>query len=123
MAGDRIRRADADLTLGRIGEEVDILHALAQIIEDRDAALGQRLAVGGRDDAAAAAIDQLDGERIFQLDDRLGDRGLRDREPPGGLAHAAGLDDREQDIEVAQFQPAFGAVVPGHGRSFHLVMS
>src|SRR5262249_32994916 len=59
---DRIGRSNADLALGWIGEEIDVLHALPQIVEDRDAALRERQAVGRRHHATATAVDEFDPE-------------------------------------------------------------
>jgi len=65
----------------------------------------------------------LNAERVFQLDDGLGYGRLRDVEADCRLSHAAGLDDRHQDIQVAKLEAAFYAVIPGHQKtSFQLVM-
>jgi hypothetical protein len=95
----------------------------SQIVEDRDAALAERQTVGGRNHAAPAAVDQLDAERVLQLYDRLGHRRLGDLEAIRRLAHAAGLDDGHQDVEVPQFETALDAIGPGHRLgSFQIVM-
>ena len=120
--GDRVGRADADLPGRRVGQEFDVLHALAQVVEDRDAALLQCEAVGRRHDAAPPAVDQSHAERVFELGNRLGYGRLRDVEAARRLAHAAGVDQGGEDVEVAQLEATLGALVPGHGPSFRKVM-
>src|SRR5260370_32325783 len=50
------RRRDPDFPRRRVGEEFDVLHALLQFIEYRNAAPDERAAVRRRRDAARAAI-------------------------------------------------------------------
>ena len=50
------RRRDPDFPGRRVGEEFDVLHALLQFIEYRNAAPDERAAVRCRRDAARAAI-------------------------------------------------------------------
>ena len=76
--------------------------------------LPKRKAVGRRHDAAPTAVDQPNAERVLQFHHRLGNGGLGYAEAARRLAHAAGLDDRHQNIQVAQLEAALGAVVPGH---------
>jgi hypothetical protein len=47
---------------------------------------------------------------------------LGDAKTAGGLSHTAHFDDGQQDIEIAQFEAAFGSIVPWHERPFPLVM-
>lgn len=54
---------------------------------------------------------------MLQVRNRFRDGGLGHVDVPRGFAHAAGLHDRHQDIEVTQFEAALDAVVPGHGDS------
>src|SRR5436309_3436900 len=68
----RIGSADAQLARRRIGQEVDVLNALAQIVEDRDTALLQSKTEGGRHDAASTAVNEAYAERTFQFCNRLG---------------------------------------------------
>ena len=48
------------------------------------------------------AIDQLDPERALQVGDGLRNGRLRRSEAPGRGRHAAGVDDRDEDIERSQ---------------------
>ena len=61
-----------------------------------------------------AAVHESNAEYMFQLDDGLGNSGLGGVETLCRLSHAAGLNDRQQNIEVTQFQAALGAIVPRH---------
>src|SRR5215831_8499714 len=82
-----------------------------------------RKTVWRRHDAAPAAVQESNAERIFQLDDRLGNSGLGDVETLRRLSHAPGFNDGQQDIEVTQFQPTLGAMVPRHeSHSYQTVM-
>src|SRR5262245_62850669 len=65
-------------------------------------------------DAFGSAIEKPYPDRVLHVGDRLRYRRLRDREPLGGLAHAAELGDRQQDVKVVQFEPAADAIVPFH---------
>jgi hypothetical protein len=111
---DRFGRSDADFALGRIGKKIDVLNPLSQVIEDRDAVFCERKTVWCRHDAAPAAVHESNAERMFQLDDGLGNSGLGGVETLCRLSHAAGFNDRQQNIEVTQFQAALGAIVPRH---------
>src|SRR5262249_32215619 len=98
----------------RISEKLDVLDALAQLVERGKPALEQGLAIGRRLDPLAAAIEQADAERTLQVSDRLRYDRVRDRQAFGGSRHAAGLNDGEQDIDVPQFEAATDAVLPLH---------
>src|SRR5262245_66662528 len=65
-------------------------------------------------DAFGSAIEKPYPDRVLHVGDHLRYRRLRDREPLGGLAHAAELGDRQQDVKVVQFEPAADAIVPFH---------
>src|SRR5262249_12711328 len=69
---DRLGCPDANVAFGRIGEELDILEALTQIVEDCETAFCQRDPIGGRYDAAPPAINELCADGILQLQNRLG---------------------------------------------------
>src|SRR5262249_44122517 len=67
---DEFIACDPDFTDRRIGQELDALHALTQLIEDGCTAAEQCAAVLSRLDTSAAAIEQTHAERMFQLGDR-----------------------------------------------------
>ena len=119
--GDRVLApAHAYLSHCRIGERRDVVHALAQFVEHGDAALDERPATGRRLDALPTPVEEPHTEGLFQVSDRLGHCRLRHVEGRGGLAHAAGLNDGQQNIDVPQFEAAADPVVPlrdgGHSR-------
>ena len=104
--------AHAYLPHCRIGERRDFVHALAQFVEHGDAAPDECPAIGRRLDALPAPVEEPHTEGLFQVSDRLGHCRLRHVEGRGGLAHAAGLNDGQQNIDVAQFEAAADPVVP-----------
>ena len=60
------------------------------------------------------AVEKPDAERMFEVADGLGDDRVRDRQAIGGARHAAGLGDGQDDVQVAQLQPAAYSVGPLH---------
>ena len=98
---DRLRSADAQLADVRIGQKLDLLDALPDLIEHRCGAFDQRAAVQRRLNALRGAVEQANTERVFDLRHRLRHRGLRDRQLCRGLCHAAALRNRQQRIEIA----------------------
>ena len=111
---DGVVRADPDFADRRIGQELDARHRLAQVIEHGHSAIEQGATVLGRLDALAAAIEQPHADRVFKVRDRSRNGGLRGIEDLRRLAHAAGLHDRHQDVEVVQLYPASDAVAQLH---------
>ena len=99
--GNRLGRSDAYFPGRWIGEEVDILDTLAQVVEDRDAAFAESETIGRRRNSAPAAVNKLYSERSLQFHHRLGNGGLGYAEAARRLPHAAGFNDRHQNIEVA----------------------
>ncbi len=105
----------AYLAYCRIGERRDVLHALPQFVEHGDASLDERAAIGCRLYALPAPVEQAHAEGVLQIGDRLGNGGLRHVEGTRRLAHAAGLNDGHENIDVAQSEAAADAVVPLRG--------
>ena len=97
--------ADAQFSRRRVGHELDLVDAGAQVVEDRDAAPQQGTAVRGRLDALRAAVEQAHAEHIFEIGHHLGDDRLRDREVLRRLRHAAPVGHRADDLEVLQLDP------------------
>src|SRR5215470_1708735 len=62
----------ADAHLARIGvaEELDVPHALLELVEHRNAALEERAAINRRLNAVRAAIEKLHAERVLEIGDR-----------------------------------------------------
>src|SRR5262245_9291770 len=113
-ARDRLGSSDPYLAGRRIGEVLDALAALSYFLECAQASPQQCTAIGRGLDAFGSAIEKPYPDRALHVGDRLRYRRLRDREPLGGLAHAAELGDRQQDVKVVQFEPAADAIVPFH---------
>src|SRR5262245_16670633 len=106
--------ADPQFSRFRIGEEVDILDALLELVEDGDATLEQCTAILSWLDALRTAVQKRDAERVFQVCNCLRNGGLGHVEMIGCFAHAAHLHDSHQDIKLAQLQAAPRPSVPGH---------
>ena len=112
---DGIGRHDLHLADRRIGEELDFLHRLAELVEHGGAPVEQGAAIGRRLGAVAAAIKQADADRTFQIGDRFRDGRLRRIQELGCSAHAAGLHDRHQHVQVVKLHPPSDAIAQLHG--------
>jgi hypothetical protein len=93
-----------------VGKKLDVLHALAQIIEYSDSAIEQRATVLGRLDPLAVAIEQAHAESVLQLRDRSRNGGLDGIQAFRRLSHAAGLHHGHKDMQVLQLHPAPDAI-------------
>ena len=69
--GHRFGTTNVQLPDRRIAQEFDLSDALPQFIENRNAALDQRLAVQGRLDSLGLSVEQPYAERLFQIRNRL----------------------------------------------------
>lgn len=114
---DAFGAADVELASLRVGEELEFLDALFDLVEDRYAAPNERLAIGRRFNAVPAAVEQAKPERLLHIGDRFRDGRLRNRELGRCSGHAAVLHDSEQDVEVAQLEAASDPVDPMHEQS------
>jgi hypothetical protein len=112
----RDRGADAHFAGRRVGEKFDVLHGLAQFVEHHQAAIEQRAPVDRRLDALRRAIEHAHTERVLEIGDRLRHHGVRDRKRARGLRHVSALHHREQDVQVAQLEPAPDTAAPVHAR-------
>src|SRR4029453_7886135 len=72
----RLAGSDPQFPRRRIGKELNVLDALSQLVEDRDAAFDERAAIRRWLDAARAAIEQAYAEGVFQLGNRSRQGGL-----------------------------------------------
>jgi hypothetical protein len=68
---DGLGRPDPRFSGGWVGEEIDVLHALPQFVEDRDAAFDEASAIGCRLHAVPRAVEQAHPERTFEIRDRF----------------------------------------------------
>ena len=71
MRGDGDRASDPQFSGGRIGQEIDVLHALLQLVEGDGGVIQQRARIDRGLDAARIAIEQPDAERGFYIGDGL----------------------------------------------------
>ena len=95
-------------------EEFDVLDALPQLIEGGMAATEHGAPILGELDAARIALQQTHAEGVLQFADRARDDGMGDGELARRLRHAPALRHREQDMQVAQLDPAPDPIVPAH---------
>jgi hypothetical protein len=86
---------------GRLGEELKLFHALAQLIEYSDTTLVQRAAINRWFDSVRAPVEKPQSHGVLNIGNCFGNGRLRHSEISGGLSHAARFDDREQDVQVA----------------------
>ena len=97
---------DPHLARSRIGEEVDLLDRLLELVECVETAREQRTAVDGRLDPALASIKQSDPECIFEVGDGLRYGRLGHRELRGRLSHAAAAGHRHEDVQIPKIEVA-----------------
>src|SRR5262249_51369136 len=90
----------------------DVSDALLQCIENLNAAFEERVAVDRRLDALSAAVEKPHAERVFEIGDHLGNRGLRNAEVLRRFGHAAALNDRREHMQVPQLKPAPNLTFP-----------
>ena len=96
--------ADRDGAAAQRGELVD---AVGRVLDGAEAAggvLGERAAGVGGHDAAAGADEEVGAERLLELADLLGDRGLRDAQGLGGRGEGAELDRCAEAADLLQRQ-------------------
>ncbi|SIT46779.1 hypothetical protein BN2475_690051 [Paraburkholderia ribeironis] len=66
----------------------------------------EKLPLAGRHGAVTAALEQLHAEQRFEFGDRLGDRGLGDRQVVRGPLDAAELRDGQKALQMTEFDAA-----------------
>jgi hypothetical protein len=114
-ANDGLVGSNPNFANGRIGKKLDVLHRLAQVVEDRQSAVEQSSTVLGWFDALAVAFEQADTNGMFQFRDRPRNGGLPGVQERGCLGHAARLHDGHQDVKVVQLQLASDTIAQLHG--------
>src|SRR5471032_2471145 len=92
--------SDPNFTDCRIGQELDVLDALPQLIKRCIATSEQRTAVFRGFDASRAAVEQAHTERMLEFGYHLGDSGLGHSQRLSGFRHAAPLHGCEKDVQV-----------------------
>ena len=106
--------SDPQLPRRRIGQKLWSLHALLQFIEDRGAAIEQCSPEHRGFDAARTPIEQTHTKRMLQVRDGLRNDRMRNCQILRGFGNAAPFHNREQDVEVPQFDPTTDPVRPSH---------
>jgi hypothetical protein len=114
-----IGRRDAHFSRRRVGQELDLADALAELIEDGDAAPDERLAVNGGFNALPTAVEKSNAERVLQLADRLRYGRLCQIELGSRLHHASPLHDGVEQKQVAQLEPVSNAIDRSHDAALH----
>jgi hypothetical protein len=68
----------------------------------------------GRLGTLATAIEQPHADRLLKISNRSGDGGLCRIQHLRRFAHAAGLDDRHQNVKIVKLNPAADAIAQLH---------
>jgi hypothetical protein len=84
------------------------VHALAQGRQRGAGIALEGLAVAGQEDAAPAALEDLDAEDLFQFGNGLGNRGLGDRQRLCRRAEGAPVGDLQEAGEMADLDAGLG---------------
>src|SRR5712691_6139115 len=84
-AGDGLRASDAHFAYGRIGEKLDVPHALLELVIGGEPALQERATVDRRLDPLRAPIKQTHRKGALERRDDLRNGGLRHAELSGRL--------------------------------------
>ena len=96
--------ADRDRAGLQLGELVDAVGGVFDGAQAARGVLGERPAGLGGDDAAARADEEVGAERLLELADLLGDRGLRDAQRLGRGGERAELERGAEAAELLQRQ-------------------
>jgi hypothetical protein len=84
----------------RVGETLNSLHALPQLVEYSDSATEQRASIFGGLDALSVAVEQANADSAFQFCDGSRNRRLSRVKDSGRFAHAAGVDHSHEHMEI-----------------------
>jgi hypothetical protein len=112
--GLRLRSSDTQFSRRGVGQELDRLDPLPELVEGCEAMSEERPAVDGGLNAPAGAVEQTHAEGMFQTGDRSRHYRLRDRKAVGRLGHAAPLHRGKEDVHVLQLETAADAISPLH---------
>src|SRR5262249_39369888 len=103
---DELWRTNPDLARAAAREKLNVAKTLAQLIEYHIATLQKRISRTRSLDTVRTSVEQADAKSILELSDGLRDRRLRHAYLLGGLRHASPFNDRSEDLEIPQAQPA-----------------
>src|SRR5215510_14779549 len=121
-SGQSRNRSNSDLACRGIVKEFDVLYAATQLIEYGYATIEQCTAVFRRLNPSPRAIEQSNTESRLQLCNRSRNGRLGGVEKLSCFAHAAGLHDGHEDVEVLQLHTASDAVAQLHVCTISLVI-
>ena len=96
----------------RIGQILDVLDALLQLVEHDESAFEQRVTVPSRLDALRASVKKSHSELVLKIGDNFRHSRGGNSQLCGGLGHAAKLRDSEKHVQIPQSQPAADLTVP-----------
>ena len=96
--------AERDRPAAQRGELADAVGGVLDGAQAAGGVLGERAAGLGGDDAAAGADEQVGAERLLELADLLGDRGLGHAQRLGGGGEGAELERRAEAADLLQRQ-------------------
>src|SRR5262245_26201546 len=108
--GDKAGASNPHFPSSRVGEELDLLDSLAEIVKHGRPAIEQRATVFGWRDPLAVAIEQAHAERMLQFRDRSRNVGLGGVKALRRLSHGASLHYGHENVQVLQLQPASDAI-------------
>src|SRR5262245_35061887 len=91
-----------DFTRCWISQVLDIFDALFQFVEYRNASFEQRIAIHRWLDSLRRSVQKPHAERVLKICDDFRNGRLGNSELYGRLGHAAVLNDRVEDVQVAQ---------------------
>ncbi|MCY1332335.1 hypothetical protein D9M69_180250 [compost metagenome] len=95
-----IRGADTHLALHYMAEEQWFTQGVLQSVEDVPGVLGELVPLGGQRHAIGQALEQADAQALFQLQDRRGNRRLRNMHLERGLGELASIRRRHEVTEL-----------------------
>jgi hypothetical protein len=90
-SSEKVATSDSHFSSSRVGEKLDILYGLTEVIKRSRSAIEQDPTVLGHFDALRVAVEQSHANSSFQFRDRPGNGGLGCIKECGRLAHVAGL--------------------------------
>src|SRR4029079_18556507 len=98
----------------RVGQKLNLLHRLAQVIEHGRATRKQGPTAISRSDTLGRAVEQTHADRAFQIGDRSGNGGLSRVQQHRCLIHAASLYDGHENMQVVQSHATSDSIAQLH---------
>src|ERR1043165_5505861 len=95
--------SDPHLSGTRIGQQLNFIDALLELVEDDERSSAQGLTVSCRFDALRAPIEQFDPDHLLQMREDFRHRWRRNAELARGHGHAAVLHHRKEYMQLHVF--------------------